>query len=250
MQYLSKEKSKELKKLLMKKYRDQRKLLLVEGIRTIKQLSTYQIPLLEIYCTEEEIEHYSDIISQISSESVFIAKDFQLKQLSSAETPQSLIALVEMKTPEFVDNERLLFIDRVSNPGNLGTIFRVAKAALIDGIILSPECCDIYNPKVVRASMGTVFALPSMISDYQYLKGIPNKVIITSLSKGVSIYDIESNEHPYVLVVGSEATGINEELVQIADKMITIPMAGGIESLNVAVATSICLYFLNRDILT
>ena len=249
MQYLSNERVKELKKLKMKKYREERKLVLVEGVRIIKQLLTFRIPLKEIYCTVDDIEKYSEIITRITSERVFLAKKQHLRQMSATDNPQDFLALVETKRPQLKKQERLLFIDRVSDPGNIGTIFRTAMATLMDGIILSPDCCEIFNPKTIRASMGTVFVIPSKIADYRELSKLPNRMIITDIKEGISLFEIKPVEHPYLLVIGSEATGINQDLMKKAACKIHIPMGGDMESLNVSVAAGLCMYSFNRDII-
>ena len=250
MQYLSKERSKELKKLQLKKYRDARNLVLVEGIRTIKQLVIFKIPLLEVYCSEKEIERFGDILGKIPSEKIFLTREYQVKKAAATETPQKIFALVEIKVPPLHNDQRLLYLDRVSDPGNLGTIFRLAVAAKMDGVILAPDSCDIFNPKVVRASMGAVFAIPSMISDHQSIERRTHQIIVTDVKEGTSIYDIEPPQRPYILVIGSEAEGIATELLNLADIRINIPMGGKLESLNVAVAAGFCMYALNRDLLS
>lgn len=247
MQYLSNERVKELAKLRLKKFRDEKKSVIVEGIRIVQQLIIDGIPIAEMYCNEKSIEKYLSFEKDTAG--FFLAKEHQINRLSDSKSSQDILALVEIKSPEFSGTERLLYLDRISEPGNIGAIFRTAKAAGIEGIILSPGCCDIFNPKTVRASVGTVFSVPGIIRDYDYLDRLDNELIVTDANEGSSLYSLDSEKKPYVLIIGSEANGIDRELIRRAHKKVRIPMLKKLESLNVAVAAGLCIYQLNRDIL-
>jgi len=250
MQELSKEKLKDLKKLHRKKFRDAKKQVLVEGSRTIRQLITDQIHLLELYCLDSNWKRYSDIIEYVQSDRVYTLKEHHIEQLAAAKSAQDIIALVECQVPDFQKMDRIVYIDRISDPGNLGAIFRTARATGMDGIILSPDCSDIFNPKTLRASVGTLFSIPSKISEFEQLQGLNSEIIITDSRKGESLFSFTMSDKGYILVVGSEAFGVEEKIVKNADRRIRIPMLNRLESLNVAVAAGLCMYQLNRDILT
>ncbi len=249
MPYLSNERAKELSKLRLKKYRDEKKQVIVEGTRTIRQLITDSVPLLELFCPEKEAGKYNSVISCIPSDKLFWAEEHQISRIAASKTSQNILALVEKKSPAITEQKRLLFIDRVSDPGNVGAVFRTAKASGMQGIILSPESCDVFNPKTVRASVGAVFSLPNIVADYGFLKQCNSEIIVTDVNEGCSIFDIAAGGEPYILVIGSESTGIDRELMQIAHRKARIPMLNNLESLNVAVAAGLCMYHLNKDIL-
>jgi len=250
MQELSKEKLKDLRKLRLKKFRDEKKQVLVEGSRTIRQLITDRVSLSELYCLESAVKSYTDILEHIGSERIYVLKEHQIEQLTAAKSAQNIIALVECRVPDFRKMDRLVYIDRISDPGNLGAIFRNARATGMDGVILSPECSDIFNPKTVRASVGTLFSLPSKVSEFEQLQGLDKEIIITDSEKGEPLFSFPLPENGYILVLGSEAFGVDRRIVAKADRRIRIPMLNRVESLNVAVAAGLCMYRLNRDILT
>ncbi len=249
MQQLSNERIKELSKLRLKKYREESGLVLVEGQRTIRQLLISEIRIKELYLTGEALEQYEDIPQRAVGSRLFLVDEKQISRISAAKSPQKIIGLVEQKRPSFRRKERLLYLDRVSEPGNLGAIFRTAQASGMDGIVLSPACCEIYNPKTVRASVGTVFTLPSMTADYDFLARSSNEIIVTDAQEGVSLFSEKLKRRSYILVIGSEASGIAKELLKVEHFKLKIPMLRDLESLNAAVAAGLCMYSLNQDII-
>lgn len=273
MELVTNAKVKELSKLRQKKYRDESNLVLIEGRRTIKQLLTDGIPILELYATEEELARFSRYLNDssqaersavnsqidgkvfgfpeklVNRQGIFLANEQQLNKLGDSKSPQKIVALVKKKTEPIRKTDRFVFVERISDPGNLGTIIRTAKATGMDGVLLSPGCCDLFNPKTVRASVGSVFSVPSMVVDYDYLKELPGRIIVTDTREGNSLYDIGEDMKPFVLVVGSEASGISGELRKLAKDFVRIPMLQNLESLNAAVAAALCMYQLNRSML-
>ncbi len=148
---IAKERLKQLAKLKQKKVRQSENLVIVEGYRLIEQLIKNGIELEELYVAE----NYK-LKLQVKCP-IFSLKKFELEKITSTETPQEVAALIKTNLQPITRNKRLLYLDGISEPGNLGTIIRTASTFGLDGIILSPDCCEIFNPKVIRASLGAVF---------------------------------------------------------------------------------------------
>ena len=137
-------------------------------------------------------------------------------------------------------------LDDVQDPGNLGTIIRTLDAAGIDSLILSKGCADVYNPKVVRSTMGAIFRVDTkyvddLKSELLSLKEKGYNVITTSLKTNKYIYDIDFSKKT-VIVIGNESNGVSKEIFDISDEMVKIPMLGKTESLNASVAAGVIIY--------
>jgi TrmH family RNA methyltransferase len=246
---LSKARLQELRKLHQKKFREERDYVLIEGLRLIRQLIDDGIKIVELYITEDSDALDDERLKRLKSTPIYRINEVQKSQLSTTKTPQNIFGLVKIPKMGELKGERLLYLDRISDPGNLGTIFRTSKAAGMNGIILSPQCCEVFNSKAIRASLGAVFSLPHTIESYKQIMTRKAHFIVTDVAKGPSLYSIKKPPLPYILVVGSEAVGVSTEFKPQDQVRIKIPMINGVESLNVAVATSLCIYRLNRDLL-
>ena len=158
-------------------------------------------------------------------------------------TPQGIAAVISVKEPKrekLTQAQRVVYLDRVQDPGNFGTIIRTADAFGFDAVILSKECADLYSPKVIRSAMGSVFHL-EIYRDFSVedLKGLGKKIYSSSLEASSMP---ESIELPAVLVIGNEGQGISDEIKGVTDEFVKIPMAGNAESLNASIAAGILLY--------
>lgn len=233
---------KNLSKLSSKKYRKANQQVIVEGENLILQLLENGKKIKRIYITEfyglknpEFIQKYEKILNYI---------DFNdIKKLTETESPQAIIACLDYELTPVTNYNRLLYLDGIQDPGNLGTIIRTALASEIDGIILSPECCELMNPKVIRSSLGAVFFCPVEIRDYNWLEEQKLSKIATCLEDSVNMFSIKSVKEPYILIIGSESQGVNKRVFDMSDTRIYIPMSTKIESLNAAVSTGIILYY-------
>ncbi len=240
MNELSKIHLKELCKLKQKKYRETTGKVIIEGTRLINQLLQSRIKLEEIYTSD--IDKFDN--ADYSSSKLFHVEKFQLEKLCSTKHPQDIAALIEAKTNPIKDTEFLLYLDGIGEPGNLGTIIRTAAAAGISGIILSPDCCEVFNPKVIRSSLGSVFFMPMEIHGESWLKMQDAKIIVTTLNESLSLFNLKRPEGNIILVLGSEAAGVRKEIIELADFKVKIPISKKIESMNVAVAAGIAMYHL------
>ncbi len=225
------EKIKDLKKLAQKKYRQD--LFLIEGKKIIEEANKKKL-IKELYVLEGK---KIDLKLELNYINLKVAK-----YLSNLETSDYLFALCQKAEKKEIRN-RVLFLDGVQDPGNVGTIIRSAVAFNIDTIILR-NCCDVYNDKVIRSSMGMIFHINLIeVSDYNLMIELKksHQLIGTDANAKKSLKDLVIKSK-FVIIMGSEGRGIEKELLDLCDEMISIPIKDNCESLNVAIATSIILY--------
>lgn len=186
-----------------------------------------------------------------------IIQDSVFKNISETITPQGVLAIVKQREYSFksmIQKEqiRLLLLEDIKDPGNLGTIIRTAEGAGVTGIILSKESVDIYNPKVIRSTMGSIFRVPFLYAEdfWKILQEIKsnNILIFAAHLSGAVWYDEVSFSKRSAIMIGNEANGLSKESTNYADYAVKIPMEGGVESLNAAVAAAILLYERARQL--
>ena len=243
MPVISKNRLKELIKLHNKKYRSEQGLILVEGRRLLDQLHRNGVVIEEIFCNQEK----AGDLQNLSPKLITLCENWQLEKLSQTSTSQQVIGLIKSKRQPIEKTDFLLYLDNISDPGNLGTIFRTAMGLGVDGIITSPGCCEIFNPKVVRASMGAVVIYPIAERDYEWLLNQNAAIIVTVLENSKNISEIKEIKKPCILVIGSEANGVDDQIIRAADIKLRIPMYNRMESLNAAVAAGIAIYYIISD---
>lgn len=212
--------------------------------------------LEQVYMTRAFWKDYAKQDAEIRRkwpEPVILSEDC-MKSISGTREPQGVIAVVRMKKISVSDLLKgagfILLLDRVSDPGNFGTLLRTAEAAGVDGILCSPGCVDRYNPKVVRSAMSSLSRLRIVTyeSEEIVLKEVQRAgftLAVSDLKDSTDYRNLPQMEKA-VLVVGNEANGVCQALRDAADLRIRIPMSGRIESLNVAVAGAILLYELRN----
>ncbi|MFZ2302458.1 MAG: RNA methyltransferase [Gallionella sp.] len=164
-------------------------------------------------------------------------------ELSELKTPTGILALIDIPQPPVMQSNFALLLENIQDPGNLGSMLRSAAAAGCDAVFLSEGCADVWSPKVLRAAMGGHFALA--IHEHQNLPGVAKAfhgtLLAASLQAEHSLYDCDLRGK-VAFLAGNEGAGLSDGLLNLATQTIAIPMAGKIESLNVAVATAICLF--------
>ena len=232
-------KIKDLKKLHTKKYRDKKNQFLVEGKHLV--LEAYKTNYLKEMLLEENELFPLDVNTSYMTNNV-------MHYLSELETPSKIIGICDKKEGTIKGN-KIVYLDCIQDPGNLGTIIRSCVAFNIDTLILSKDCVDVYNSKVIRASQGMIFHANIVIEDVE--KVIPNlkdegyKIYGTRVTHGKSLKSLEKSEK-FVIIMGNEGAGIGEVSEELCDEFIYIDMNDKCESLNVGVATSIILYELDK----
>lgn len=220
----------------------------VEGMKMFLEIS--KDDLVNVYVSETFMADNPETLNQFT---VQIVSDQVFKKISDTVTPQGILAVVKQKTCSISDiiNQRnrekscIIVLDRLQDPGNLGTIIRTGEGAGIAGIIMSKDCVDIYSPKVIRSTMGSIFRVPfAVVEDLSAAVQELKNAGITTYAAHLKGNDI-SNETlalDCAFLIGNESQGLSKEVSSLADKLIKIPMDGKVESLNAAVATSILMY--------
>lgn len=172
-----------------------------------------------------------------------------LAAVCDTKTPQGIAAVVRMKEQSAL-GKHIVVLDGVQDPGNVGTIIRTADAAGLDGVLLTNQCADVFSPKVLRATMGSIFRMNLRTTDD--LPGELTKLrekgysILSSQLDGTPFYEREKVAEQFALVIGNEGNGVSEQVQQTATHRVRLPMRGGAESLNAAIAAAIMMYELMR----
>lgn len=228
-------------KLGKKKYRDINNEFIVEGEHLV--LEAYKAGVLkEILILEEEV-------LPIEVPQIEVSKEV-LKKITSLNTPPKMIGLCEKKIDTTI-GKRILILDEIQDPGNMGTIIRSAVAFNIDTIVIGDGCVDVYSPKVIRATQGMIFHVPIVFYSIDklipILKKLNIKVYATNVKYGEEVKNLTKKEkETFALIIGNEGNGVNPKYLEMSDKFIYIPMNEVVESLNVAIATSIILYEMDE----
>lgn len=232
------------------KARREQGVFLVEGIRMFREIP--ETLLKKAFITEEWV---SDLPSHWQEGNDYeIVTDSVFRDCSDTLTPQGILAVVKQQEYRREDllgeNPCILVLENLQDPGNLGTIIRTAEGAGVTGIMLSKDTVDIYNSKVVRATMGSVFRMPflyeeDLIAGVNWLKDRGICCYAAHLN-GSSFYD-QNYQHPCCFFIGNEGNGLTDNLAQLADVRIRIPMAGQVESLNAATAATVLMYEAMRQ---
>ena len=253
--------------------RKKSKAFVVEGIKLVDEALEYG-KVLEVVCAEslyDELisgdlsgnrllaENDKNITNYVKKgSSLLVVSDMVFKSMSETKTPQGILAVAEMPGYGLLDKGfleqaytkngkiKLLVLEDTADPGNLGTIMRTAEAAGVTGVIMGKGTVDIFNPKVVRSTMGSIFRLP-----FVYVEDL-KETIQEFKKQGISFYathlkgeksykDIKYSDRSAILV-GNEARGLSDEVSRLADTYVLIPMQGKVESLNAAVAAALMMY--------
>ena len=231
-----------LRALYTKKGRDEEARYVLEGVNIVKDIPTTE-KVLAYYLAESKCEELAYVLKDKSAQ-VYVLKDDLMKRVVDTVSPSGVVAV--LTKPQAGDGwktaKKLLVLDGVADPGNVGTILRTAIAAGYEDVLLVGGA-DPYSPKVTRASMGAIYRLRVYAEASINPKELGQTVYLLDMD-GVDLFDTVP-QTPYALVVGSEAKGATDEMRARADVVASIPMSGGIESLNAAVAAAIGMYQLN-----
>lgn len=235
-----------------RKLRDEEGVFLVEGVRMFREAPESEIQ--EIYMTESFYKKEKKLVEEKESRAKVKAElvaDTVFSYASDTKTPQGILCVVKQKkyTQEEVAQGRaplLLVLDNLQDPGNLGTIVRTAEGAGVTGIVMSKDCVDIYNPKTIRSTMGSVYRMP-----FLYAKDLEETIAFLK-KKDICCYAAHLNGERFydepdyckgsAFFIGNEGNGLRDEIAECADTYIKIPMCGQVESLNAAIASSVLIF--------
>ena len=236
---LDNKKIKKYLKLKNKKHRDMEKLFLIEGTHLVEEAIKNNL-LVDLIVLEGESFNYSKEITYVSLNI--------MKKLSNMESIPKVIGVVKFLDPKEITGNKVLILDDIQDPGNLGTIIRSSLAFDVRDIILSLNSVDLYNDKVIRSTQGMLFKVNIIKTNLKEI--IPNlksdgyTILGTDVDDGIDVKKIDVSK--FALVMGNEGQGVSREIKNMCDKNLYIKMNNHVESLNVGVATSILLYELNR----
>lgn len=237
---LSKKQEKLVRSLRLKKNRNTEKLFIAEGTKLVEEAIQDGIAFHTLFATRHWAERQGYTGEYVELD------EREMQKLSSLKKAPGALAIIPFLEIEAKENKLTLILDNVKDPGNLGTIIRTAETFGVSEIICSEETVDIYNEKVVQASMGSVFRMPiSYANIEEYLSTINKNNVYASSLTGNSLYDTVI-EFPAYIIMGSESHGIRKEIYNYSGKLIKVPQQGRVESMNVSIATAVILAEFNR----
>ncbi|MDY5332653.1 MAG: RNA methyltransferase [Porcincola intestinalis] len=244
--------------------RNARDVFLVEGIKMFREIPAAQ--LREVYASEsflkseagrKAVEAVLAAQDRLKETVVETVSDEIFRNLSDTQSPQGVMAVVSQQHYRLEDlfgqhtEPLLLILENLQDPGNLGTIIRTAEGAGVTGILMSRGTADLYNPKVARSTMGSIFRVPFLYTDD--LPGMIGKVkqagvtVCAAHLQGRHTYDGEDYTRGTAFLIGNESRGLSDGISALADVRVRIPMSGKVESLNAAVAAAILMYEAGRQ---
>lgn len=244
------------------KARREEDVFVIEGMKMLREAPVLQVR--EVYITEKFLDHAGEedkeILWRYGAETV---TEEVMKKMSDTQTPQGVLAVIsqyhytweEVVTGYSVGNENamplILVLENIQDPGNLGTMLRSGEGAGVTGVILGKGSADIYNPKVIRSTMGSVFRMP-----FAYVESVPEAVKVLNDSgvrtyaahlKGTHDYDEFDYTYPTAFLIGNEGNGLTKETADTAGNYVLIPMKGKVESMNAATSSAILTFEASRQ---
>lgn len=247
---------KQVRKLHSAKERNKQNMLLLEGTNLVEAAYQVDYKLDIIFYTERWQENHLGLCRKIAKKKIK-TQQVSLEVLIAIATtvsPDGVVAIaprVIAQTPNIAQANLSVAFDRLQDPGNLGTIIRTASATMVDGLWLGENSIDIYNPKVLRASVGEWFRVP--MGTHQNLAKLveqhqqANIQVVATTSQATKTYWDIDFARPTLILFGNEGAGLSPELIEMADEQVTIPLSNQVESLNVAIANALVLYEAQRQ---
>ena len=240
-----------------RKLRDEESVFLVEGIRMFREVPLDK--LKEVYVSESFYKKEKDTVKEVLKDSkvrVEELTDTVFAHASDTKTPQGILCVVEQMNHEINELTSakcplIMVLDHLQDPGNLGTMIRTGEGAGITGVIMNNQTVDIFNPKTIRATMGSIFRVPfvyvpelSPVLTQMHEKGIHT---YAAHLKGQKYYDSFSFREPTAFLIGNEGNGLTKEISDQAGQYLKIPMEGKVESLNASIAAALLMYEAHRQ---
>lgn len=243
-----------MKLMTSSKARKEQDVFIVEGIRMFKEIDKNDY--VEGFVSSDFYTNNLEYLNNCNK-TYEIVEDKVFQQMSGTLTPQGIMAVVRQKHYTLADivpadkPSHIIVCENLQDPGNLGTIIRCGEGAGITGVIMTKNTVDIYNPKTIRSTMGSIFRIPFMYTDdlentISQLKEKNVKLLAAHL-KGTKCYDEVNYKGSVGFLIGNEGNGLTDKTTELADEYILIPMEGKVESLNAAIASSILMYEVNRQ---
>lgn len=245
---LSKAQNKYIRSLSHQKFRKEHNAFLAEGDKVVKEWLASGEKIELIVAIKDWADANSLLIAKHPEASLHIVDEAELASLSLLQSSSHALIVAPVPPPKEVKNihEWAIALDNIQDPGNMGTIIRIADWYGIRQVICSPECVDAYNPKVIQSAMGGHLRVNIFKADLQQLISHCQLPVLAATLGGESVYKIEKHK-ACILLIGNESKGVSDELLAIATQEVTIPRLGGAESLNAAVSTGILCAILLGD---
>ncbi|MDY5212877.1 TrmH family RNA methyltransferase [Intestinibacter sp.] len=252
------DKIKYTKSLLKTKGRNKEKKFIIEGYRILTLALECDAKLEYVFINEdfEKKQEHKVLLEELQNKGIKIYKTLNkiFLEMVDTENTQGILAVLEYKERDLVNNisqddKFVLILDRIQDPGNMGTIIRTADSAGVDSVILLKGCVDIYNPKVIRSTMGSIFDMnvihATQDEAVEFLKSNDFN-IVSSYLQTENYYHETTYDGKIALVIGNEANGINDKLIEQSDKLVKIPIYGNAESLNAAISAAVLMYEIKK----
>lgn len=252
------EKIKYTKSLLKTKGRTKESKFIIEGYRILTLATECRADIDYVFINEdfENKEEHIEFLQKLEKSNIKLYKTTNkiFDELIDTENTQGILAVVNFKVKTLEENLNdetnfVLILDRIQDPGNMGTIIRTADAAGVDTIIALKGCVDIYNPKVIRSTMGSIFDMNIINATQEEsvrLLKLKNFDIVSSYLDTDNFYNEIEYNYKVALVIGNEANGVNDELISKSDVLVKIPIYGKAESLNAAISSAILMYEIKK----
>lgn len=235
------------------KVRREQGVFLAEGIRIFTEVPKNMRQ--SVFVSEDffQKEENRNLLENIDYE---LVSDHVFRHMSGTQTPQGILCIVRQPNYTLADLLRkrqthLLVLEGIQDPGNLGTMFRTGEGAGVTGIIMGRDCVDIFAPKTVRATMGSIYRVPFYIADHLHetIAALKQRKITVYAAhlKGMDFYDAHDYQGGTAFLIGNEGNGLTDETAALADVYLRIPMEGQLESLNAAMAAGILMYEVSRQ---
>lgn len=235
------------------KARNEEQVFVVEGLRMFAEVPKERVE--KVYISESLYNKKKDEL-ELEKFPTEILTDKVFQYVSDTKTPQGILCVVKQKKCQIeelfhVENPHFIVLDNLQDPGNLGTIVRTAEGAGVTAVFMSRDCVDIYNPKTIRSTMGSIYRVPFLyVNDVlKLLEDFKEKGVRTYAAHldGKRSYDKENYEQGTAILIGNEGNGLRREVAEHADCWVQIPMQGKVESLNAAIAASILMFEVYRQ---
>ncbi len=227
---------------------------LIEGARLCEDAALSGVEILRVFYTEKAQGKYGEYLSAIKKETKghYLLDEHVFSLISSTKTTQGIACVCEIPKIIWDNSGKILILENVQDPNNMGTILRTAEAMSLSAVILCGNCCDPFSPKVLRGTMGAVFRLPVIFyeniqSAVCFLKKFQYKIFASVVSDAVEYITNISFPENSAVIIGNEGNGISDIAKESCDMQFTIPMKGRAESLNASVASSIIMWEMTKN---
>jgi TrmH family RNA methyltransferase len=245
---LSKAQNKYIRSLTQQKYRKEYNVFIAEGDKIAREWLNSAAKIQMVLALPEWADKYRTLISKHTEAELLVVEPHQLEAVSALQTPNQVLLVVEMpaETEMPVIDDWCMALEGIQDPGNMGTIIRIADWYGIKHIVCSPDCVDIYNPKVVQAAMGGHLRVQVHVGALEAFIRSAKVPVLAATLDGTNVYEIPELDKG-IIMIGNESKGLPGALATLASHKITIPRRGGAESLNAAVSAGILCALLLRD---